>query len=141
MNSGSGSGSDKHGDNVTIIADKPQKDYKFKHWTGDTIYIIKQNKDTALVLMPTKDISLTAEYELKSGVEDFGISEFTISPNPASDILIINGDLINATIEIYNIFGEKVKSVTNLNYINISDLSSGVYFIKIDSKNYKFIKY
>ncbi len=39
-------------------------------------------------------------------------------------------------IEIYSVFGKRVKSVDhNFDYISITDLSKGVYFIKIMSKN------
>lgn len=73
----------------------------------------------------------------------------TLFPNPASNILNIqnNTDNANAAIEIYAINGAKVKSVKateSLTAISVSDLQSGVYFVKVTMDNqvgnYKFIK-
>mgnify|MGYP000023444953 CR=1 FL=1 len=43
--------------------------------------------------------------------------------------------------KVFNIFGQKVLSQYNINKINISNLKSGMYFIKINSnQTLKFIK-
>ena len=74
--------------------------------------------------------------------------EISIFPNPASEkIKIITSDYLdNANVQIYSISGKLILTTSfysNLE-INISDLSNGIYFIKINSqsKNYtkKFIK-
>ncbi|WP_452225199.1 T9SS type A sorting domain-containing protein [Lacinutrix chionoecetis] len=66
------------------------------------------------------------------------IEGIKIYPNPASDIL--NIEMINAenisTVEIFNILGEQVlKSELNNNKINVSELSKGMYLVKIISEN------
>jgi Leucine-rich repeat (LRR) protein len=56
--------------------------------------------------------------------------EIEIFPNPVVDIFRIeNIDVIN--VVIYNQLGQKMKSIANTNIVNISDLSSGVYFTNI----------
>ncbi len=76
------------------------------------------------------------------------ISEFRIYPNPVNDILNINfkGSEIKS-IEIYNVLGQMVLVVTNAENtknIDVSNLKSGSYFVKVksDSGNSvaKFIK-
>lgn len=70
--------------------------------------------------------------------------EVSLYPNPANDVL--NIDMINEvkSIEIYTIQGQKVLS-SNQKQISVSDLSSGIYVLKIqDSENAvatkKFVK-
>jgi hypothetical protein len=56
-----------------------------------------------------------------------------IYPNPARNVLYITNAL-GSTIEIYNMLGNlilKLNNVTNLNNLDISELSKGVYFLKI----------
>lgn len=60
--------------------------------------------------------------------------EFNIYPNPTNGIIEVSGDA-NA-IEIYNSFGEKTSSISNLkqqivNEINLSNSPKGIYFVKI----------
>jgi endo-1,3(4)-beta-glucanase len=60
-------------------------------------------------------------------------TQIVMYPNPVNNKLFIKSqseDLIK--VEIYSVFGNLVKSTTkNLNEINIEDLSSGLYLIKI----------
>ena len=55
-------------------------------------------------------------------------------PNPADNILNINNLVIGANVLIYNTNGKIVKNfvaTSTLQQININDLTSGVYFIKL----------
>lgn len=70
--------------------------------------------------------------------------EVSLYPNPANDVLNIEMTNEVKSIEIYNIQGQKVKSV-NQKQINVSDLFSGMYLIRIqDTENAvstkKFVK-
>lgn len=67
-------------------------------------------------------------------------------PNPASDILNIEnntGEEIT-DISVYSISGIRVKQTVNSNAIQVSDLQSGIYLIKVkvddQTLNYKFVK-
>lgn len=76
----------------------------------------------------------------------FDKNDFQIYPNPASLEVTIKGDnLINETISIYNLLGQKViEKISNENEIkiNVSHLSDGVYTIqfKNSKSSQKFIK-
>ncbi|MBX3043077.1 MAG: T9SS type A sorting domain-containing protein [Candidatus Kapabacteria bacterium] len=85
-------------------------------------------------------------YNLKllSNVQDFQVAEIQIFPNPSDEILYISGNSNSNSDKfcIYDILGNKVLEDVFIgrNSINISHLSSGMYFLSIDSENYKFIK-
>ncbi len=67
-------------------------------------------------------------------------------PNPVKDILTIDVKLISLTkVEIYSVLGKRLMKFTkNLEKLNVEDLSSGLYLIKVyaDKSSYtsKFIK-
>lgn len=72
---------------------------------------------------------------LNVGVIDAPISEFSVYPNPANGTLTINEARNIETIEIYSIIGNLVKTVNVHNMtgqlgINVSDLHTGLYFLK-----------
>ena len=82
------------------------------------------------------------------GLTDFSNSKFKMYPNPAQDYLFIslpNKGAIKG-YEVYDISGKKVmfnSKFTN-NKINVSSLSSGFYFLKVETDTVelvsKFIK-
>ncbi len=72
---------------------------------------------------------------------------YTIYPNPANSFISIdNFNEEYANISIFNVFGQELIKTNNPRNINISNLSKGVYFIKIIDKDnnlfssLKFIK-
>jgi uncharacterized protein (TIGR02145 family) len=66
-----------------------------------------------------------------------------IYPNPVKNILTIDG-LVVQDVVIYSVLGKEVLKISNLNTIDVSSLSKGVYFIKvsdgINASTKKFIK-
>lgn len=93
--------------------------------------------------------------------ENYLTSRLVISPNPATDYITINIGSIgacsnenniwaspNASIEIYDVMGMKIQTTKvesihelSLRKIDVSNLSSGVYFVKIGDRVEKFVKY
>lgn len=66
--------------------------------------------------------------------------DIKITPNPIVENLFINTTISNLSrIDIYNVLGVKVFSeeINTNNAINISNLKTGVYFVKINSSNEK----
>lgn len=80
-----------------------------------------------------------------AGTGDFETVAFTVYPNPASDVINLkrNG-LTSGEYAIYDVTGKLVKQNTlgsaDVAQINIESLTSGVYVLKIDGQNLKFIK-
>ena len=92
------------------------------------------------------DATVTCEDNTPTNVEEINNFNFNIYPNPAKNnlqIRINNDQLTSNSIIIYNVYGKLVKQQniknTDIN-IDISDLSKGVYFIKLNNISKKFIK-
>ncbi|MFN3753502.1 choice-of-anchor J domain-containing protein [Flavobacterium sp.] len=54
-------------------------------------------------------------------------------PNPTNNILNVNSTASIATIEIYGILGNLVKTVANSNQIDLTELANGSYVAKVTS--------
>ena len=68
------------------------------------------------------------------GVNPIATSSFSVYPNPAKDFVTITvGDNVLESVQFTDINGRVVKTVNGLNQINTSDLSAGVYMVKITS--------
>lgn len=70
---------------------------------------------------------------------------FSLYPNPVSDVLNITSTSAVAKIAVYNITGQKVLESNGGSQVNVSQLASGVYLIKLSDENNniltkKFIK-
>jgi len=81
-----------------------------------------------------------------AGIPDMFINTISLYPNPSSDVLNIENktgkDISN--IAIYSVNGVLVKQTSSTGPLQVYDLQSGIYFVKIQidnqELNYKFIK-
>jgi hypothetical protein len=75
------------------------------------------------------------------GVSSNNLDTVTIYPNPAKNFIQINTDVseINAA-SIFTLEGKQVLTVTNTNQIDISNLTSGIYLVKIKGEKSETIK-
>jgi hypothetical protein len=79
---------------------------------------------------------------LVSGIEELSQVGFTVSPNPLSSQTTIQFEskLNNATLSLYNCFGQKVKEITNINDQTIiltrDKLMNGLYYAQLTQENY-----
>ena len=102
-------------------------DYFFtdeKPFPNETYYRLMQNDFDG-------NSSYSEVIDLKNNNNVYG--DFKVYPNPAtkSIFLLTKDDFENAEVEIENVFGVlKIKQLYK-NIIDISDLSNGVYFIKV----------
>lgn len=71
------------------------------------------------------------------GVDDVTLDQgFNLYPNPVSNILTIESKLPLKKIEVFSIFGQRVKEVnSSFNSISVKNLSRGIYIIRIYSEN------
>lgn len=80
-----------------------------------------------------------------SGIDEELINQLELFPNPAQDVLNIEGkNLDGAKLSVTNVMGQTVQVQSN-NYneritLDISVLNTGVYFVNINGQSYKFIK-
>lgn len=65
--------------------------------------------------------------------DSFTSTNVGLYPNPSNDFITISSDLDISTVEVYNVLGKKIASFSEMsnNSIDISDLTSGVYILKI----------
>tara|TARA_R110002012_G_scaffold69372_4_gene179512 strand:- start:18029 stop:19000 length:972 start_codon:yes stop_codon:yes gene_type:complete len=67
-------------------------------------------------------------------VEDFSQNDFQIYPNPTTEYLNIKTQLSNYNYSIYNSLGQKVNVTLFENKVDVSNLSNGIYLIKIETE-------
>ena len=91
------------------------------------------------------DETKTVEYELLlvTSIRSItGQHEISIYPNPARDVVMIKGLEDNSHIIIKNILGKTVKLLNSQDIIDgvisVNELSSGIYFINIKSKQHQY---
>jgi len=63
---------------------------------------------------------------------------FSVYPNPTKNTLTIDRDYTSATV--YDLFGKLVLATDYQKTIDVTALSNGIYFIKVDNTTIKFIK-
>ena len=84
------------------------------------------------------DEDLASEYIAQPALgvlENEFLSALSLHPNPTSGWVIINSSQLIKQVEVYNFLGKKVKAVSNTASINVRDLASGVYILKITIGN------
>jgi hypothetical protein len=65
-----------------------------------------------------------------AGVENVEIASVTVYPNPASELLIANGDGLIKSIELVAMNGTTIAKATG-NVLNVSEVADGVYFARV----------
>ncbi|PKL78626.1 MAG: hypothetical protein CVV25_10980 [Ignavibacteriae bacterium HGW-Ignavibacteriae-4] len=105
---------------------------------GIPINHVSYFKDTLYV---STDVGLFKVDNRLTSVEDGGneLSSNLFYPNPSTDY--INIEATNQNISISSMTGTIVNQVTGETRIDISDLPSGVYFVRIGDRIKKLIKY
>lgn len=76
------------------------------------------------------------------GVENNNAIEFAMFPNPANDELTVTGEFNEASMTIVNAVGQVVvsKTVTSGEKVNIADLNTGMYIVKIEKDGITTVK-
>lgn len=103
------------------------------------IYSIDVTTGTGTYLYDTTPASLlmASMDNLTLGVPENVLSSISISPNPVSNVINIelppNVEISDASI--YNVTGQKLLNVSNTNTIDISNLETGMYILKIKDSN------
>ena len=89
---------------------------------------------------------LESEHSEKVCVKTLGenIEEMTTSyniyPNPANDVIYIETEFEIEEISIYDIYGRRQIAVTPSRQVDVADLNSGIYFIKINTEKGNIVK-
>lgn len=99
-----------------------------------------QLADTKQVLNATKSNRV---FSIPSGIGEVKQAEFSVYPNPVKDeLLFTNYELLfEQPVMIFDLAGRKISEFKlTENRIDISELSKGIYFLKINNAAKKFVK-
>jgi len=113
---------------------------------GEAILKIPFNKSgSADINMIINDASKTYTLNLTAttGVNDFGMKDVSIYPNPVRDYLKISGLSSETVAKIYDLNGKLMHSSILINSeseMNVSDLSVGIYLIKLETDKETTVK-
>ncbi len=80
-----------------------------------------------------------------TSVDEIQQNKFHIYPNITSNVLNISSNAVVTKLTIINVAGQKIMNVSNTNIIDVSELPTGNYFVRIEDVNgrietHKFIK-
>jgi hypothetical protein len=117
------------------LAAIPNDNYYFVKWGDD-------NTDNPRDIVVDHDITLAAFFN-GTGVDEYEGQSIKLYPNPADDIIRLEGLEGESEISIFNAFGTCVKSVplNGDDEIRIGDLTKGLYLLRINGKlTTKFVK-
>ena len=91
-----------------------------------------------------EEVTRTVIIDSSLSTEDNTMNIIKVYPNPTDNYLFIGGNKTPESISIYNLLGKKVMFKRNIDKIKVSELSKGVYIIRISDgigqTNRKFVK-
>ena len=104
---------------------------------GEFIYIVTVSDGEESL-----DATVTFTVLDPTDVDEIAGTKVSVYPNPASSTLNINVDngFTSLNVKFVNIHGQIVKEVSNALEINVSDVESGIYFIKIDCDGQQYLQ-
>ena len=104
---------------------------------GEFIYIVTVSDGEESL-----DATVTFTVLDPTDVNEIAGTKVSAYPNPASSTLNINvaNGFTSLNVKFVNIHGQIVKEVSNALEINVSDVESGIYFIKIDCDGQQYLQ-
>ncbi|MBR4739259.1 MAG: C10 family peptidase [Bacteroidales bacterium] len=135
----SGAGTYAEGTTVTLTGTFQEGDVSLIFWitaTGDTIY---SNPYTFVI---HSDVNLIAVFTPYGGIGDVNTVNIKLYPNPASDIVVLEGVEGKTEVTVTDLVGRVVlkQAVSEgRNVIDISALSVGTYFVRVANSVRKLV--
>ena len=138
---------------VTWNDKTPSLKYEYTVKTGGTItnqiqydyagnlYVLNQ-KCLQVWALPTDNNNVTTPAKgtitiAHDGVENVAAAATRVYPNPATDVVNVEAAEAIESIAVFNISGAMVNASSNVNgnnaTINVSELASGIYFVRINN--------
>ena len=68
------------------------------------------------------------------GIEEFGVSEFSVYPNPTKDFWKLSNSSTIETLEVFDLQGKLLQSIivnANATTIDATALQNGIYFVRV----------
>lgn len=126
-----GSGTYAAGTVVTIAA-IPNSGFEFDVWNDNSSENPRQ--------VTVNDNMTFVAFFKGTGVDDNAQQLITLYPNPAKDVIRIEGLEIGSEIRIYNMNGALVKAVAADHEIGVGELASGLYLVRCGNVSLRFVK-
>ena len=122
-------------------------DYIVNDWTSfmifgscdiDSLYFELSSSDVGMFGMNTPAFFCIGQIaEVITSVEELTQNTFSFYPNPASNVLNIKSENVIEQLSITDLSGRKIKTINSNNTkqtsIDVTDLTSGIYFIQVVS--------
>lgn len=126
---------------LTIEIPKSSND-SIRYLNKDQILAQKSTSDLVTVdLKKTTIIKAIYLDKLKTESINIASQDWSVFPNPASEYINISSGIPILKAEVYNLQGElMIIKKGNIQQLNTSELKSGIYVIKISTKNSSFTK-
>lgn len=134
-----GSGTYLFGERAHLSA-SANENYQFVGWTnqnGDTI-----STEPEYAHMVARGGRITAHFASIDGVEESCENKIAVWPNPAMDVLHIEGCGEKARVFVYNVDGRKMQLTAEAvkGQLDLSTLLSGIYYLRIENNNKTIMK-
>ena len=74
-------------------------------------------------------------------MSEYVINDFTIYPNPVSNVLSVKGNKAVESITIFDLHARKLIATEGSDTVDVSQLAKGTYIVKVNKNQiFKFIK-
>lgn len=111
------------------------ENYAFIDWTNAAGDVVSEEPVTTII-MEENTMTLIAHFQSTVGITQVSENDITFYPNPATDKLTINAGSGIQQLQIFNQVGQIARQIKTDNAnitLDVSDLESGIYFIKVFS--------
>ena len=126
-----------------IFTATPEEEYEISKWIVNNELIPDYTGNEYVIESLDKDIEVTVDFiEKEVGISNKLLSDIVLYPNPFTNEIIINNPAMVRSIEILDITGRKLllrssqaenKEQKVAMFINVSHLTSGIYFVTIEN--------
>ena len=106
---------------------------------------IQTSASTGVLYVINENKFYYEEGTLSTSVFESSKSSFSVFPNPATDLITIeaNEDLVGRKFFMYSSSGKSVRKgwiASNSTSLNLNDLATGIYILRIENQAYRIIK-
>ncbi len=105
-----------------------------------TTYTVDDDGNTIDKYDSFKVVKSNQQSETSTTISKNSNRHFKVYPNPAETTITVSGLENIDKVGIYSLSGNLIKLIDNSNTINIADLNSGAYFIKVKTGEGIFIE-
>lgn len=138
VTNGTGGGEYAQGETVTISANEPISGYTFTEWVTADATLTDKNNTTTTFTMPAHNVTVEATYESGTGIISIETLAISLSPNPATDYVRVQGLVQPTRYRILTVAGAEVANgylSDTSQQIEVGQLYSGLYLLQLTSNS------